>query len=334
MTKHPLASIIVLSWNGLDLLPACLAALTPQLHNAELIVVDNGSHDGTAQYVHTHWPQARLLALPKNYGFAGGVNAGLSVARGEYLVLVNNDATVEPAFLTHLLEPLERDPTLGASAGVLLFDHEPTCVASAGIRFHRDGVALDDRMITPTRDLPTQPQPVWGASGGAVAYRRTALQDVGIFDEGFFAYLEDVDLAWRLNGRNWPTILAPQARVRHIYSATGGEGSPLKRWLLARNRWRVLWRSVPRQLLCRDWPQIMRYDLLACVQAALKNHRTIITGRIAAWRDRQALQAQGRTIQARYTQTLATLDHTLWPARSISTIRHDAHKLTEVLSRR
>ena len=205
-----LTSVIVLNWNGRDLLDACLGSLSGQLGaDVELIVVDNGSRDGSAAYLRREWPQVRLLALPGNRGFSGGVNAGLHIARGEYLVLFNNDAVAAPDFLARITAPLDADPGLGAVAGVLQFAHRPELVASAGICVHRDGVALDDHMLLPLEELPAAPVPVWGASGGAVAYRRAALLDAGSFDEGYFAYLEDVDLSWRLRMRGWPTLLAP-----------------------------------------------------------------------------------------------------------------------------
>ena len=330
----PTTSVIVLNWNGRALLAACLTSLAAQTApNLDIIVVDNGSHDGSAQYVRAHWPTVRLLALPVNRGFSGGVNAGLAVARGEYLVLLNNDALAEPTFVEHLVAPFA-DPHLGATAGVLVFAHQPQIVASAGIRIHRDGVALDDRMLDDVAHLPTNPLPVWGASGGAVAYRRAALQDVGLFDEGYFAYLEDVDLAWRLRLRGWQTLLAPQARAAHVYSATGGEGSPFKNWLVARNRWRVMLRCVPAELLRRDWLRIGQYEILACAQAAARGRWTTITGRLATGREWRSLVAQRRVIQARRTAEIAALDRWLLPARAPWHVIREAQALGKVLESR
>jgi GT2 family glycosyltransferase len=317
------------------MLQTCLESLARQTAaDFEIIVVDNGSHDGSARLVHSDWPSVRLLALTHNRGFSGGVNAGFHLARGEYLVLLNNDAQADPDFIASLVAPLRHNRALGATAGIMTFAHQPRLVASAGIRFHRDGVALDDRMLQAVSDLPTTPTPVWGASGGADAYRRAALQDVGCFDEQYFAYLEDVDLAWRLRLRGWETLLNPAAQVRHVYSATGGEGSPFKDWLVARNRWRVIWRCVPTPLLRRDWPLMLQYDLLACALGAARGRWTTLTGRIAALQQLPALASQRRQIQATRNASLAELDRWLLPARAPWTIWREAQSLGAVLRQR
>src|SRR5687768_18444597 len=138
-------SVVVVTWNGLHLLRPCLAALESQTLPHELVVVDNGSTDGTSAWVRQTFPSARLLVLPRNLGFAGGNNAGLRVAAGELLVLVNNDTLPPPDFLDKLTKPLQDHPDVGSSAGVLTFEHRPNIVASAGIVPGRDGVHRDSR---------------------------------------------------------------------------------------------------------------------------------------------------------------------------------------------
>ncbi|HEY1015791.1 MAG TPA: glycosyltransferase family 2 protein, partial [Herpetosiphonaceae bacterium] len=331
----PDISVIVLNWNGRDLLPGCLDSLIRQTANCEIILVDNGSRDGSARYVAERWPQVRLLALAHNRGFSGGVNAGLLAARGRYLALFNNDAAAtSPDFLERLAAPLEADPTLGCAAGALTFAHQPDLVASAGIRMLRNGLALDAGALEPVSALPDAPRPVFGASGGAACFRREALQDVGVFDEGYFAYLEDADLAWRLRGRGWGCALAPGAIATHIYSATGGEGSPLKNWLLGRNRLRLLLRCLPAPILRRDWPAIVAYDALAMAQAVARRRWTTITGRLAALADWRALLDQRRVIQSRYTTRLMDLDGWIEPDPGPLALWRDARRLAAVLADR
>ncbi|XSG73276.1 glycosyltransferase family 2 protein [Herpetosiphon llansteffanensis] len=328
-------SVIILNWNGRALLADCLNALLPQCDSAiEVLVVDNGSHDGSAAWLHHHYPQVRLLALTKNRGFSGGVNVGLHVARGDVLLLLNNDAIVEPNFIAAILAPFEQQPTLAASAGVMTFAHQPTIIASAGIQLYRDGVATDAGLLQSLDQLTQQPYPIWGGSGGAVAYRRAALADVGIFDEGYFAYLEDVDLAWRLQLREWQTVLAPQAVARHIYSATGGEGSPFKDWLIARNRWRAILRCWPTPLLARDLPLMLAYDSLACAQALVRRRWTTISGRLHGLRQWPQLRQQRQAIQNRRTAAINELDRWIQPARSPLAIWRENQALARLIKQR
>ena len=116
MIGTPILSVIIVSWNGMRQLPECLATLLPQLSpEAEVILVDNGSTDGTADWARANHPHAYTIELPENLGFAGGVNAGLRAARGELLLLINDDAFVEPGFVAALLDTMARRPDIGAA---------------------------------------------------------------------------------------------------------------------------------------------------------------------------------------------------------------------------
>src|SRR5438094_498652 len=158
MNGEPL-SVVIANWNGLRYLPDCFAALLPQLPpDAEVVLVDNGSTDGSLAWARETYPAVRVVALRENLGFAGGVNAGLRAARGELLLLLNNDAFVERGFVAALLEIMGRCPEVGAASAVLTFAHRPEIVASAGIHLRRDGLALDlwaGRNVAELPDVPT-----------------------------------------------------------------------------------------------------------------------------------------------------------------------------------
>lgn len=303
-------SVVVVTWNGLDVLRPCIAALAQQTVGHELIVVDNGSRDGTLAWLRAYAPHARVVALPTNTGFAGGNNVGMRAASGDALVLLNNDTIPEPQFLQHLVAPLEMDRQLGAVAGVLTFAHRPDTVAAAGIAVGCDAVHRDLWLLQPVDQLPSAPTAIFGASGGAVCYQRAALRDVGLFDEGYFAYLEDADLAWRLRRRGWRCVVAPQARVRHVYSATSGQGSAFKQRLLARNRWRLIIRGWPQALLRAHWLTIMRYDLLAVAYAALRRQPGVIAGRLDALQQLPSLLLQRHYLQQQHS--IPDLDVERW----------------------
>lgn len=313
---RPLISAIIPAWSAPYYLPACLASLSAQLAPTdELILVDNGSGGKVAGWAKQFAPAARLLILPQNLGFAGGTNAGIRAAQGEWLLLCNDDALVEPGCVAALAQTLALAPEIGMAAGVLAFSRQPQRIASAGIQVQRDGVANDLYWGHSLASLPPSPTEIFGASGGLALLRRALIEDIGLFDERFFCYLEDVDLAWRARLRGWRTFLAPNARARHVCSASGGaQNSPFKQNLLALNRWRVLLRCLPTPLLRSCLPAILRYDTLAFAYAYLTRQPAIAAGRLAVSHEIPLLLHQRRAIQARRTVSSAALERWLRPA--------------------
>jgi GT2 family glycosyltransferase len=314
---RPSISAIIPTWNALRYLPACLMALKQQLGaEDEIILVDNCSRDGAAAWARRHAPDVHLVELPYNQGFAGGTNAGIAAARGELLLLCNDDALLEPGCVAALWSALCSQPDAGAAAGVLTFSRRPAVVASAGIKMQRDGVALDLWLGKHRAALPAAPLEIFGASGGLALLRRAMLQDIGLFEAGFFSYLEDADLAWRARLRGWRCWLAPVAQARHVYSASSASGSPLKRRLLARNRLRVLVRCLPSALLRECLPAILRYDLLALAYAWLRWQPAVAAGRLEVLHELPNLLIQRRAIQTRRTTPINDLARWLEPAPS------------------
>jgi GT2 family glycosyltransferase len=309
-------SIVIVNWNGLRLLERCLSHLSPTISaDDQIIVVDNGSHDGSVQWLHTMYPRVEVVALPENRGFAGGNNAAFPYCRHPWILLINNDAFVAPDTLTHLKAASQMvSPTVGAIAATLVFDHAPDLVASSGIVLRRDGVAIDRDMARPLHDMPTTIMPITGASGGAVLLRQEMLDDIGVFADDFFNYLEDVDLAWRACLRGWHSVHAPAAVIRHVYSATSGQGSPFKQRLLGLNRWRTLIRCLPTALWWRHWPRIIGYDVIVCLVLAWRRQWSGIWGRIEVIQHWSALRAQRATIQSRATVSPDDIDAMLMPA--------------------
>ncbi|HET9222498.1 MAG TPA: glycosyltransferase family 2 protein [Roseiflexaceae bacterium] len=334
MSHVPLSAIVV-NWNGLRYLPDCLDALLPQLPpGAEVLLVDNGSTDGSAALARERFAAIRLVALRENLGFAGGVNAGLRAARGELLLLLNNDAFAEPGFIDVLLGTLDRCPEVGAASAVLTFDHRPDLVASAGIRVRRDGLALDLWAGRPVAELLAEPQPIMGPSGGAALYRRALLEDIGLMEQGYFNYLEDADLAWRALLRGWRSVAVPGARARHVYSATAGQGSPFKQRLLGRNRVRTIVRCVPGPILRGCLPAILGYDLLAAAYGLVTHQPAMLTGRLAALAELPELLRQRRAIQARRRASIDEIARWLEPAGPPWSALREQRRLDAILAER
>ena len=254
--ERPLVSVVIPNWNGAHHLPVCLDALRAQTYpHIEVLLVDNGSTDGSQSLVSERYPEVRLLALERNLGLTGGNNAGFHAAQGEILISLNNDTEAHPRFVESLTEALLEHPEAGlAAAKMLLFDRWDT-IHSAGDGYGRDGIPFNRGVWQRDEGQFDEPGWIFGGCGGAVAYRRAMLHEVGLFDESFFMYCEDVDLNWRAQFAGWRCWYTPQAVVYHKLSATGG--GPLASYYTGRNTLWVIAKNYPGALLRRYWRQVL-----------------------------------------------------------------------------
>lgn len=254
----PLVSVIVPSLNGAHLLTDCLASLERQTYpNVEVIVADGASTDRTPSLLQTRFPRVRYLRLRRNLGFAGNVNAGLRAAHGEVLCLLNNDAEADPGWVAANVETLEKHPGIGAVASKVLYADGQT-INSAGDLFCRDGSARQRGNGQPDTAEWDAVTPVFGATGGAAAYSRAMLDDVGLLDERFFMYLEDADIAFRAQLRGWSCLYQPAARASHRGGASGG--GALESFYNGRNLIRLLAKDLPAGLVPCMLPAILRFQ--------------------------------------------------------------------------
>jgi hypothetical protein len=254
-------SVVVVTYNGRDLVGACLQSLANQTHPPrEILVVDNGSTDGTSDWIRFAHPSVRVIQLVENWGFAGGANVGIQEATGEFIAFLNTDAIARPEWLEEMLDVMRTRPDVGMVASQMLRAHDPSQVDSSGICLDRAGMAWDRQggTVSPPDDELAE---VFGPCAGAALYRRTLFADVGRFDERFFMYLEDVDLAWRARFAGWRCVYAPSARVLHQHSATSGEHSPFKRYHLTRNKLWLVAKNYPLPDLCLYLPVILALEL-------------------------------------------------------------------------
>ncbi|MCL6431647.1 MAG: glycosyltransferase family 2 protein [Anaerolineae bacterium] len=260
MNAPPRASVIIPNWNGSRFLPTCLGALRRQtFRDAEVIVVDNASRDQSLQLLQQDYPEVRVVALTENRGFAGGVNAGIRAAHGEILVLLNNDTEADPGWLEALVRALDQHPEAGMAASKMrLFDRR-NHIHSAGDSFRTDGLPANRGVWQEDRGQFDREEYVFGGCGGAVAYRRRMLEEIGLLDESFFLSCEDVDLAWRAQLAGWRCIFVPDAVVYHHLSATGG--GPIASYYTGRNTIWVLAKDLPGPLWRRHWLTIVRAQL-------------------------------------------------------------------------
>ncbi|MEM7349143.1 MAG: glycosyltransferase family 2 protein, partial [Chloroflexota bacterium] len=229
----------------------------------EIIVIDNASSDDSVDMVETQFPEVKLIHSGGNVGLCAGNNLGILATEAEFILILNNDTELEPEFIGELVKAMETDPTIGMCASKMLLTDQRDMIESAGIVVDRSGIAwgLESGDLKSTKREPFRP--VFGACGGAALYRREMLLEIGLFDEDFFVYLEDADIAWRGQWAGWQCVYVPTAVVYHAHSATIKEGSPFKTRLLARNKLWMIVKNYPWPHLIWYSPLILFYELMA-----------------------------------------------------------------------
>lgn len=270
--------VVVVSWNSGDVLPRCLAHLRATDwpgEPIEIVVVDNGSTDGSTEDWDSRHPGIELRQTGRNLGFAGGANVGLADLDGlDAVALVNPDAFVEPGWLIPLAATLHDDATLGATCSKILFD--------AADATGRPVINNVGNVLGPTWEIHDRgfgevdagqydaPEDVWGWCGGAVLLRTAYLDEIGLFDERLFLYAEDADLSWRGRRRGWRYRYVPTSVVRHVHRASSsGERTPLLDLLNRRNRLVVVTRHGGLRGAATAWARALGGILSAVVTELL-----------------------------------------------------------------
>jgi GT2 family glycosyltransferase len=275
MDNLPSASVIVPNWNGAEHLPTCLDSLKRQtLAGVEVIVADNGSSDESLRLLERRYRGVQVLALGENRGFAGACNAGMRAARGDPVVLLNNDTEVAEDWLAQVLAAFERHPEAGMVASKMLLFDRRDIFHTAGDFYRVDGVPGNRGVWEKDVGQYDQETYVFGACGGSAAYRRAMLDEVGLLDEAFFYSCEDVDLAWRAQLAGWRCVYAPRAVVYHKLSATGGGATAS--FYDGRNVIYVLIKDYPKDLWRSHWRVVLGRQLTLAAEA------------VRAWRGRAA----------------------------------------------
>lgn len=304
-------SVIVPNLNGARFLPTCLDALRRQTYQSfDVVIVDDGSTDSSLGLVAASYPEARVVSHPATLGVARAFNDGIRATSGDIVVLLNNDTEAEPTWLEALIRPFEEDPALGMVASKLLLFDRRSVLHSAGDFFGRDGMPGNRGVWQEDRaQFDRGPEP-FGPCGAAAAYRRTLLDEVGLFDETLGSYCEDVDLSFRARLAGHRCRFVPGARVYHRLSATGG--GPLASYFVGRNVLRVLAQDLPAPLLAKYWPRILARQLAIALTALRHWTEPAARARLRGQRDglRELGQARARReeIQRHRHISIAALD--------------------------
>jgi GT2 family glycosyltransferase len=292
----PLISIIVVNYNGLRFLGPCLSSLVCQTcREFEIIVVDNASSDGSADYVRKHFPSVILVESGNNRGFAGGVNAGVARAGGEFILTLNTDIVADPRLLEEIIKPMIHDPGIGMCATKMLFPDGK--IYSTGIVLYRSGAAIDRGIYEQDTGEYDREDEVFGPCGGAALYRRSLLDEIGLFDEDFFLYVEDVDLACRARLSGWKCRYVPGAKVIHEHGGTTGVNSDLSLYYTIRNQCWCAVKNLPLRIFLRCLPWILvRYCVAVPLYALKGRGRVILTAETDTVRGLSVMIRKRRTV--------------------------------------
>ena len=259
----PAVSIVVLNYNGKHFLETCLKSLERQdFQDFEVLLVDNGSTDGSLEYVQEKFPSVRVISLAENLGFCGGNNVGIGEARGEYVALLNNDAEADPNWLGELKGTLDAHSDVGFCASKMFLRDQPEIIDTAGGIFYSCGVGGQRGCLEKENGRFTELEYVFSACAGAAMYRKTMLDEIGLFDDKFFAHGEEFDLSFRAQLRGYKCLFVPSAVVYHAAGGTLNRDSDERRYLWHRNRNYVLIKNMPTGLLLKNLFPIVAYSFL------------------------------------------------------------------------
>ena len=309
--------VIIPNWDGLPFVLDCLKALQAQSQAHDVVVVDNGSVDGSATTIAGQFPAVHLIVLPHNTGFAGGVNTGLRYALQQgydYAALLNNDATPDKNWLEQLVITMEASHKTGIVTCKLLhtdgtyFDSTGDFYSTRGIAFPRDRNQLD----TGQRDVE---EPVFSATGGASLYRVAMLRQIGLFDEFFFAYFEDVDISFRAHLADWQVVYQPKAICYHAISATSSRHGSFSRYHSVKNLPVLYCKNMPAALFWKYLPlftyQLSRQLAASTMKGLLGVHLKAVAASLwhlpTTLKDRRRIQ-KSRVLTARQVDALLVHD--------------------------
>jgi GT2 family glycosyltransferase len=306
---HGEVSVVIPTWNGLDMLEVLLPSLERQTFgDFSVVVVDNGSTDGTPKHLAERWPRVHVLALPENAGFAPAVNLGIAAGEAPRVALLNNDLELDPGWMDAMVRALHAHPGAGSATGRMLAFHDRDLIDDAGNGFSWYGVGFARGKREPDDGRYREPEAVFAACGGAALYRRAALDDVGLFDEDFFAYAEDLDWGFRAQLAGWACRYVPDAVSYHIGAGTSARAGDLSRYLTFRNSLWLVLKGFPRTALLRHGHRLALFVLGTAAQAIARRETAELRALRDALRGAPRMLRKRRAIQRRRRAGPAELD--------------------------
>ncbi len=267
--KNGKVSVIIVNWNGKQHLEECLTSLSKQTFKAsEIILVDNGSVDESIEFVEKNFPAVKVVRLDKNQGFCRGNNIGLQHARGDFIALLNNDTLLDMQWLEELYRAMTKHSHVGTCASCIVNYYSRDVMDTAGDGFDLCGVGYKIGEGMPVTKFQKE-RYVFGACAGAALYRRSMIDEIGFFDERFFAIGEDLDLSFRALLAGYKCLYVPGAIVYHKVNRTVGRNSDFLLYHSRRNVEYTFFKNMPFPLIIATLPLHIIYNLLTFTQAFL-----------------------------------------------------------------
>lgn len=258
------ASVIIPNWNGGELLKDCLESLSEQSYkDFEIILVDNNSTDNSLNYIMENFPKVKIIKLDKNYGFAKAINEGVKSSKAEYAVFLNNDTFADKDWLNQLIKCADNHPEVISVNSKLLNFYSQKIIDGVGIQINEVGQAKSIGWHQKDKGQYEKEDYIFGATGGASLFRRTDFIKVGVFDEKYFMYSEEVDFAFRAQFLGYKSIYCPKAIVFHKHKSTAKKFPQHIEYWQFRNMSQTIIRDFPTDVLLKNfrWLKIILVHL-------------------------------------------------------------------------
>lgn len=240
------ATIVIPNYNGKHFMQPCLQSLQEQTSSDfEILVVDNHSTDGSLEYMQEFYPNIRVIALDQNYGFSRAVNEGIRHSHTPYVILLNNDTTVDKHYVESMINAIEKSSRIFSVSSKMIQMYHPELIDSAGDLYTLLGWGICRGTGRPVSNY-TEMDQIFTACAGAAIYRKSIFEEIGYFDESHFAYLEDIDIGYRAKIYGYLNMYCPDALVYHVGSGTSGSKyNSFKVKLSARNSIWLIYKNMP-----------------------------------------------------------------------------------------